>query len=83
MASITLVIPDADLTKVVNALCDGVNPTNAKAKTKIIELAKLYVANYEETIAAQNAQAAYDAARASYDSSRTTARTNVQAISIT
>lgn len=83
MASITINIPDVDLNKVVEALCNGVNPSNAKAKARLIELAKAEVVAYWTQKAILDNSAAVTTAVTNRDSAVTTAKTESEAINIT
>lgn len=83
MANITIVIPDADLPKVVEALCDGVSPTNAKAKTKVIELVKDYTRAYYVKKAQTDNQSLVQTANQNVFAAVTVAGSGIDAINIT
>jgi hypothetical protein len=65
MANINLVIPDAQVPRVVNALCAGLKtptgqdvvPTPALAKEVVIQMIKARVLMYEEELARRAIQA--------------------------
>lgn len=55
MATITMNIPNAVLTRVVDGLCDGVDSSNSKAKQVVIDFVKGKVISYESGSVAQTA----------------------------
>lgn len=83
MANITITIPDADLSRIVEALCDGVNPTNAKAKIKLIELAKQYVKIYENNKITLQNQATISSAISTKNTAIMAADSEIDGINIT
>lgn len=60
MATVSITIPDAQLTRVVNALCDaaGLSRSSANARAAIIEHIKRTVINVERGVAEHAALAA-------------------------
>lgn len=64
MATLTITIPDAQLTRVQTALCvpKGVPVTGPNAKDAVISLMKSAVFGYERGLDEVDARAAYDAA---------------------
>lgn len=83
MANISITIPDESLTRIVEALCDGVSPTNAKAKAKMIELVKLYVKNYENNKITLQNQAIISGAISTKNTAIIAADSEVDGINIT
>lgn len=82
MAAITLNIPDNQITRVVEALCEGNNPTNAKAKEALIDRIKWMVVNYEVEKARLANLASLKQAQADFQTAQDTASTNANTITI-
>lgn len=83
MAQITLDIPNDKIAQVVEALCNGVSPTNAKAKIELIRMVKDRVATYYAEKAEASNRTAINTAVTAKDTAVAAAKTDAEAISIT
>ena len=67
MATISITIPDAVATRVVEALCDGDSPTQAKAKAEVLAMIKSRVIAYESQKTEATETAKLEAAKLAYE----------------